>query len=82
MENVATAPATLTELRESRNIPIRQIIEKATEVLPTFPQTHPGYLGIEEHGTKDYYKIRALASVFGMEPDDFAPLVLPKKKCS
>lgn len=76
---------TLTTLRESKQMKIADIIASAQCVDPTFPSSHAGYLGIEEKGTRDYWKIRALSSVFDVEMTLLAEVLKPsslRKKCS
>lgn len=69
---------TLTSLRQKSGLTIPKILERAVEHDPDFPTTHAGYLGIEERGTKDYWKILALAAVFGTSMEGMADIVKPK----
>lgn len=71
-------PQTLAELRRESGIKTAVIIERARRLDPEFPTTHAGYLGIEERGTRDYWKIHALGCVFGIPPDAMARIVKPK----
>lgn len=77
----ATHEATsLTELRESSGMKVMDIVERATRYDDEFPESHAGYLGIEENGTRDYWKIHALALVFGVHPDTMARILKPSRK--
>lgn len=77
--DVATETLTLRDLREQSRLRIHQITAKALEVDDKFPTTHVGYLGLEECGTRDYWKIKALATVFGRSEEDMAAILKPKK---
>lgn len=68
---------TLREIRLKSNKKIAVICEEARQIDPNFPTTHAGYLGIEELGTRDYWKIQALAHVFDMDPEAVANAVRP-----
>lgn len=70
----------LPALRETKGLKIAEIISAARGVDPDFPGTHAGYLGIEENGTRDYWKIKALSSVFGLSMDAFADIVKPSPR--
>lgn len=82
---MAEDPQTLADLRKQRGLRISDVIEAARRIDPEFPTTHVGYLGIEEHGTRDYWKIHALASVFGVASDHLAQMLKPntqRRNCS
>ena len=72
---------TIGERRELRNrtgLSIAQIIERALPVDTLFPRSHAGLLGIEENGTRDYWKIIALANVYEKAPEEVAEMFKPK----
>jgi len=70
----------LRTLRKEAGLKIGDIVSQARAVDPTFPTTHVGYLEIEERGTRDYWKIQALAAVFGKPPEIIAGIVKPGNK--
>jgi hypothetical protein len=70
---------TLRGLRDRSNLTIAQIIEKARETDPNFPRTHVGLLEIEQRGTRDYWKIHALAAVYGRTPEEIAEVAKPAR---
>lgn len=69
----------LRSIREQSRLKIAEVLERAQKVDPEFPTTHAGYLGIEEMGTRDYWKIRALSVVFGVPLDRMAEITLPER---
>lgn len=71
----------LANLRLASGKTIEQIIAEAKKIDPEFPESKPGYLSIEERGTRDYWKIHALASVFKVEPYQLAASLKPVTKC-
>lgn len=58
---------------------IIQIIQAAKTHDPEFPESKPGYLVLEERGTRDYWKIRALAEIFKVDPHQLASALKPSK---
>lgn len=70
----------LTAMRRSSGLRLSDIIDQARRFDPDFPTTHAGYLGIEEHGTRDYWKIKALAAVFRVPIDDLAIALHPNNR--
>ncbi len=70
----------LRSLRKEIDLKIGDILIRAKAIDPSFPTTHVGYLEIEERGTRDYWKIRALAAVYGKSPEEMAEIVKPGNK--
>lgn len=77
---VQNPPQTLASLRETSGLTLYQIVEQAREVDAEFPTTHAGYLGIEEHGTRDYWKIKALSQVFKVDTERLADMLKPQPR--
>lgn len=79
MNPVVSPGKTLAKMREDAKMKIAFIVEQAQQVYPQFPSSHAGYLGIEENGTRDYWKIRALAAVFNVPHEEMAEIVRPER---
>jgi hypothetical protein len=67
----------LAKCRERSGLRVADIINAARQVDTDFPTTHAGYLGIEENGTRDYWKIKALAYVFAADEAEMAAILKP-----
>jgi len=79
LDLAAPEVATLRELRDQSKLTILDVIEAARKIDDRFPRSRVGLLEIEARGTRDYWKIHALATAYGVSPDYMARLTKPRK---
>ena len=68
----------LQKLRKDSKLTMKEIVEQAMRIDEKFPRTHAGLFRIETRGTRDYWQILALSSVYKVPADELAQIAKPK----